>query len=296
MNKPVITNQPTGRRTIATNVISQIGTTKKANRAMKRWRIGVQDVDGMTKLESINFVRITQLIKFDFKCVRQRNSYAVRDRYGTNIYYVTEASTSCMRQFAGPQRALNLTLMNGNGEKMLEFHRFGCCPQTINTCICLPFGLEKMMVKDKNNNLIGYIQQICTFWNIELRIFRKTSSEENEQVEDEEDEFNFENARYESLIEQIGDDFYEHVYSIRGGGCGCLCRCATDIEIYIYSPTYQQLVGLIAKHWKQFNPDIEFNQDHENFEIVFPMKSNKEDKALILGAAFLLNFMIFEMS
>ncbi|KAG6931963.1 phospholipid scramblase 2-like, partial [Chelydra serpentina] len=53
-------------------------------------------------------------------------------------------------------------------------------------------------------------------------------------------------------------------------------------------------VAVIWKRWPGFNEDR--NMDHEFFGVDISANLGAEDTALLLAAAFLLNFMFFEMS
>uniref|UniRef100_UPI00398F1555 phospholipid scramblase family member 5 n=1 Tax=Pristiophorus japonicus TaxID=55135 RepID=UPI00398F1555 len=76
------------------------------------------------------------------------------------------------------------------------------------------------------------------------------------------------------------------------GSC-CPCRCYSDQEFQISSKIGNHL-GLIWKRWQGYNSD--YNMDHEYFGVDFPINMNPNAKVLLLAAAFLLNYMFFEMS
>eukprot|EP00062_Callorhinchus_milii_P000270 gi/632934143/ref/XP_007901083.1/ PREDICTED: phospholipid scramblase 2-like isoform X1 [Callorhinchus milii] len=76
------------------------------------------------------------------------------------------------------------------------------------------------------------------------------------------------------------------------GAC-CPCRCSADQEFQVTSRIGNRL-GLIWKRWRGFN--AEFNMDHDHFGVDFPANMNPNAKVLLLSAAFLLNYMFFEMS
>ncbi|XP_078066217.1 phospholipid scramblase 2 [Mustelus asterias] len=76
------------------------------------------------------------------------------------------------------------------------------------------------------------------------------------------------------------------------GSC-CPCRCYSDQEFKITSKIGNHL-GLIWKRWQGYNS--EHNMDHEYFGVDFPTNMDPNAKVLLLAAAFLLNYMYFEMS
>ncbi|XP_075794259.1 phospholipid scramblase 2-like [Pelodiscus sinensis] len=70
-------------------------------------------------------------------------------------------------------------------------------------------------------------------------------------------------------------------------------RCSSNQEFQVTSRTGSPL-AVIWKRWPGFNEDR--NMDHEFFGVDIAAKLGAEDTALLLAAAFLLNFMFFEMS
>ncbi|XP_022088144.1 phospholipid scramblase 3-like [Acanthaster planci] len=73
----------------------------------------------------------------------------------------------------------------------------------------------------------------------------------------------------------------------------CPCRCETDLEIQVWKISDGRS-GLIRKQWGGRKQDI--NMDHETFIIEFPPECDTESKILLIGAAFLMDFMFFEMT
>ncbi|WAR28132.1 PLS3-like protein [Mya arenaria] len=78
-------------------------------------------------------------------------------------------------------------------------------------------------------------------------------------------------------------------------GSFCPCRCATEIYFQVFNKTGERQIGRIQKKWGGDRGD-NVNVDHEYFDVTFPPKLDSVDKALILGAAFLVNVMYMEMS
>ncbi|KAM3930817.1 phospholipid scramblase family member 5-like [Leptodactylus fuscus] len=70
-------------------------------------------------------------------------------------------------------------------------------------------------------------------------------------------------------------------------------RCHSDQEFQVTSVDGQK-IGIIWKRWPGFNED--HNMDHEFFGLDISASISPTDKALLLSATFLLNYMFFEMS
>ncbi|XP_032659752.1 phospholipid scramblase family member 5-like [Chelonoidis abingdonii] len=76
------------------------------------------------------------------------------------------------------------------------------------------------------------------------------------------------------------------------GSCAA-SRCSSNQEFQVTSRAGSP-VAVIWKRWPGFNEDR--NTDHEFFGVDISANLGAEDTALLLAAAFLLNFMFFEMS
>ncbi|KAM5165609.1 phospholipid scramblase family member 5-like [Mantella aurantiaca] len=76
-------------------------------------------------------------------------------------------------------------------------------------------------------------------------------------------------------------------------GSWSAARCHTEQEFQVTS-LEGQLVAIIWKRWPGFNED--YNMDHDFFGLDISASLTPTDKALLLSATFLLNYMFFEMS
>ncbi|CAM5164139.1 unnamed protein product [Natator depressus] len=83
------------------------------------------------------------------------------------------------------------------------------------------------------------------------------------------------------------------VATMRIRGSCAASRCSSNQEFQVTSRAGSPL-AVIWKRWPGFNEDR--NMDHEFFGVDISAKLGAEDTALLLAAAFLLNFMFFEMS
>ncbi|XP_069473639.1 phospholipid scramblase 3-like isoform X2 [Ambystoma mexicanum] len=76
-------------------------------------------------------------------------------------------------------------------------------------------------------------------------------------------------------------------------GCWSATRCYTDQEFQVTSKAGYP-VAVIWKRWPGYNEDC--NMDHDFFGLDVSAALNTCDRALLLAAVFLLNYMFFEMS
>ncbi|XP_068135429.1 phospholipid scramblase family member 5-like [Hyperolius riggenbachi] len=76
-------------------------------------------------------------------------------------------------------------------------------------------------------------------------------------------------------------------------GSWSAARCHSDQEFQV-TTLEGQLLAIIWKRWPGFNED--YNMDHDFFGLDISGSVSPTDKALLLAAAFLLNYMFFEMS
>ncbi|XP_063966938.1 phospholipid scramblase 1-like [Lytechinus pictus] len=72
----------------------------------------------------------------------------------------------------------------------------------------------------------------------------------------------------------------------------CPCRCFTNIDIPILSSGGEE--GSVAKRWGGRKHNT--NMDHEFFALKFPAGSDLQTKGILLGSAFLVDYMFFEMT
>ncbi|XP_003724469.2 phospholipid scramblase 1 [Strongylocentrotus purpuratus] len=72
----------------------------------------------------------------------------------------------------------------------------------------------------------------------------------------------------------------------------CPCRCCTNIDISILSRNGEE--GAVTKRWGGRKHNT--NMDHEFFVLNFPSGTDLQTKGLLLGSAFLVDYMFFEMT
>ncbi|XP_077870420.1 phospholipid scramblase 2-like [Saccoglossus kowalevskii] len=130
-------------------------------------------------------------------------------------------------------------------------------PVRCDACFCC-CCLEKIMIQTPMGDVLGYVKQKWTFCGATLNVL---NSEE------------------------------ELYYTIKSPACPC--RCYTDLFFPIEDDQGEE-VGMIRKQWG--GKKLYANMDHENYVIEFPEDADIKMKAIILGGAFLVNYMYFEMT
>ena len=66
-------------------------------------------------------------------CYEFENKYQLLDEYGTQLYYLKEKSTCCMRFCCGNARELSLSFRDNTGDEFLRFER----PLRCMECCCI---------------------------------------------------------------------------------------------------------------------------------------------------------------
>ncbi|KAE8603591.1 hypothetical protein XENTR_v10014380 [Xenopus tropicalis] len=137
-----------------------------------------------------------------------------------------------------------------------EVLRF-CRPYRVDMC-CLFCCLMVISVFSSSGNLIGSVQQRWSLFSPSLAVY---------------------------------DAYGRKIMEIKGSWSAT--RCHTDQEFQVTSLD-GQLLAVIWKRWPGFNMD--YNMDHDFFGINISASLSPAEIALLLAAAFLLNYMYFEMS
>ncbi|XP_070538583.1 phospholipid scramblase 1-like [Ptychodera flava] len=123
-------------------------------------------------------------------------------------------------------------------------------------CCCC--CLDKIMIQTPVGEVLGYVKERCSFCGASYKI-----------------------------LDSDNDELF------RITSPACPCRCYRD-SLFPIVDEYDDEVGIIRKQWggkKKYA-----NMDHETFIIAFPEGIDIQTKAIILGGAFLVNYMFFEMT
>ncbi|KAK3777287.1 hypothetical protein RRG08_057564 [Elysia crispata] len=82
----------------------------------------------------------------------------------------------------------------------------------------------------------------------------------------------------------------ETVFKIRGPLCQC--KCCGEVQYTLRDVATKQVVGKVAKNWSGLLKEA--LTDADVFVISFPLETDVKIKAVLLGSAFLLDYMYFE--
>ncbi|XP_044147013.1 phospholipid scramblase family member 5-like [Bufo gargarizans] len=130
-------------------------------------------------------------------------------------------------------------------------------PYRVDVC-CLFCCLMVIRVFSKSNALLGFVQQRWSLFSLSL---------------------------------SVHDSDGKRTMEIQGPWSAA--RCHSDQEFQVTSVDGQK-IAIIWKRWPGFNED--YNMDHDFFGLDILASISPTDKALLLSATFLLNYMFFEMS
>jgi uncharacterized protein YxjI len=87
-----------------------------------------------------------------------------------------------------------------------------------------------------------------------------------------------------AIKNEIGDI----IYRLTGEACPC-CHCSYSVQIMDMKGNQ---VGEITKKWGGCTKEV--FTDSDNFHVIFPVSADPKQRALILGAVFLVDMMYFE--
>lgn len=83
-----------------------------------------------------------------------------------------------------------------------------------------------------------------------------------------------------------------HETVLRIEGPACRWRCCSDVVFQVLSKDGLHQVGKITKQWSGLLKEA--FTDADNFGVSFPMDLDVSIKGVLVGAAFLIDFMFFE--
>ncbi|RCN41094.1 Scramblase [Ancylostoma caninum] len=243
---------------------------------------GPVSVEGVPPgLECLNMlVEIVEILSgFETK-----NKYSLKNANGRQLYYALEDSDCCERICCGPNRGFTLHIVDNFGRVRKSFgfddhsdvveqviHDF--CPPSLKTQwnvaspISACFGLcgnvsgcgSVCKIESPPGRVIGKVEQRGAFCASSFVI-----KDQDDQV----------------------------IFQIDGPCCCLMCGCQ-DKEFPIDTPSGDPF-GSITKEWGGCCK--ESFTDADRFCVSFPMSLDVKSKAVLLGAAFLVDFMEFEQA
>ena len=211
---------------------------------------------GFQQLSELTFLNVRTTIDSREKCCGAGLNYHVLNEDGELVYTVAEDTTMFCRHVCGPHRSMFLSVMNEKGRIVALFVKPWRCD-----AFWVPCWWHKLMVQTPQDHFVGWIRERFSLGDAVM------------DIQDEDDEV---------------------VYQIKGGPT-CALRCSTSLTYGVYPVDGDGADGEISKFDAKAE-DLPIDMSHEDFLVKLPEEATEKEKMLVLGAAFLLNFMYFEIT
>lgn len=115
---------------------------------------------GLEYLTQIDQLLVNQMIEA-FEIVsgwETANRYVVRNTLGQQIYFAAESSDCCVRQYCGPSRPFEMSILDNNQKEVIHFVRPLRCSDWC--CFCC---LQELEVQSPPGTTIGWVRQDFSF-------------------------------------------------------------------------------------------------------------------------------------
>ncbi|KAK8720486.1 hypothetical protein OTU49_013282 [Cherax quadricarinatus] len=211
---------------------------------------------GLEYLAQLDQVAIQQIVKMCevMTALEFKNKYILKNSVGQEFLFAQEHSTFCSRHFLANVRPFQTAFTNNCGQEVMRLNR----PLKCANC-CSPCCLQVMEVSNLGQ-MMGSVHQewsFCTPWAAKFTIKNPSN---------------------------------DILYWVKAP-C-CVCSCGGDVIFQVFSADCEVVVGRIIKTWRGFFSECA--TDADNFTVTFPQSIDVRHKALILGAAFLIDILYFE--
>jgi len=213
----------------------------------------------LTQVDQLICKQIVELFEVltGFEC---KNKYRIMNSLDQQVYYAFEESEFCNRIFCGADRGFIIHITDNHQQEVLRIERpFKCC----KGCSWCAEGCCRypVYVKDGQGNHLGTVQIQNSCCKPHFAIF-----DHNDVM----------------------------LYDTWGPlcPCQCVCGCTQDVKFPLKDVKTNQEVGNISKIWAGAFKDC--CTDADTFGITFPMGLDAKHKALMIGAVFVIDFMVFE--
>ncbi|EDX09006.1 phospholipid scramblase 1 [Drosophila simulans] len=181
-----------------------------------------------------------------------KNRFKVKNSLGQNVYFAYEESDCCTRNMLGRSRPFEMKILDNFQNEVLHLYR----PFKCDILCCFPSCMNAVEVSAPPGQVIGSVEQICTF----LR-----------------PKFNIKNT------------FGDIVLQIEGPVCPC--KCFSDTNFKVLSANNEE-IGKISKQWSGLGRELFTDADY--FSVTFPLNLDVRMKALIFAALFLIDAVYYE--
>lgn len=187
-----------------------------------------------------------------------RNRYAVYNSDMQQIFFIQEESSLCERCFFPMNRGFQLHMTDNNSQEICRITRdFKCC---LGCCWCADgCCMSTINVEAPVGRLIGKIKTGNSKWKFHTKVY------------------------------DVADN---HMFTSWGPCCPCqtVC-CPEDIDFPLTDPSLTTRVGNIAKQWRGCCVEM---TDADQFAVTFPADMTVDAKCLIIGACFMIEYLVFE--
>ncbi|KAJ8048517.1 Phospholipid scramblase 1 [Holothuria leucospilota] len=218
----------------------------------------------LTQLDQILVHQQVELLE-TFTPLETENRYHIKNSLGQQVFFAQEESDPLLRQHLRSRRNFTMHVVDNVNQEVMRVVR----PSQHCT------GLSTVAVEAPPGQPIGHVSA-----RIQVTLLLQYSS------------FIWLTYRFhlwDSYLE-VFDASLQPVLKIRGS-C-CYCEGPGDIDFRVMTPDESQQVGKISKQWSGHIQ--EYYTTADNFGINFPMDLDVKVKATLLGALFLMDFMLFE--
>lgn len=219
--------------------------------------------EGLEYLSQIDKIMVEQKVDLleAFTGWHENNRYVLRNIGGQQIYYAFEQTDCCMRYWCKQGRGFTIHIVDNFNQEVLRVSRefkcmTGCC-WCAGCCDCCAYEVK---VETPNGQVMGYVRQKGSSW---------------------------------APVYHILDANREPINIMKGPCCICdgpCCPCDNKFNLFLMDGvTYK---GKVQKEYAGFVKEMFTLAD--NFSIDFSMDMKIEQKATLIGALFLIDFMFFE--
>uniref|UniRef100_A0A1I8GZG8 Phospholipid scramblase n=2 Tax=Macrostomum lignano TaxID=282301 RepID=A0A1I8GZG8_9PLAT len=187
------------------------------------------------------------------------NQYEIREPNGRPFLTAQEDTSCCSRQFCGKDRPFVINIFDYQGVPQIRItreYKVNCFCQGCSCCSCCK---DRIQVECPVDRCVGFVTQECAFCSISYGVF---------------------DAQHECSFHIKGPSY-----------CMCTCPCS-DKVFSLQTPDRSTEVGQLKKVWGGLL--TEMMTDADSFELLVPAQMPVDQKAVLLGAAFLIDFMFFE--
>ncbi|CAL8068612.1 unnamed protein product [Calicophoron daubneyi] len=189
--------------------------------------------------------------------IETENRYDVLNALGQTVYRCVEEASYFQMSCCGASRAFTMHVYDNAGIEVVRIirpYKYHCM-QWCNCCKCCQDEVE---VQSPVGTVAGYVTQMSDGCKIKYNIMDSNQT---------------------SVLQLKGSSY-------------CICECWGDMHFQVLSKDGTIPVGDVTKQWSGIVQ--EYFTDADNFGISFPMDLDVRIKAVLLGAAFLIDFMFFE--